>query len=266
MVYCFVNYAKRGVYMEPIGKISDLSYNELLDISNLMMRSIEVARRMEKSLEANEDYKNYHHVQDIIKCCMRTLGCIINSLEIAQLDKYQPKSINLAEYLEDLVAEFRARMRGLRINISFECENDIFVDVDADRLTACLANLIVNSLQNNDVHEDCSEIKITAKKLSDSVSLTVSDNGYGMDSGDLSAILDSDEHKGGLAVVKKFCLKVGTQIITDTNINSGFMISFRLPLSVTDELSFDRRRKLVKTDDYSAINLLMTKLREDDDI
>lgn len=248
--------------MDCLGGLSDVSFDELQDIKKSMIDSMGMAQRIYIDLENNGDMDNANLMRDITACCFRVLGSIRNSEELAKLDKYEAVKVNMSEFLEELTAACNMRLRRLNIKLGFECDEDIFVSVDADRLTACMMNLIINSIQNDDSYDPSRDIKIKVKKLGESVSVTVSDDGYGMDNEKLRKILDDDDHKGGLAVVKKFCEKAGTQIIADTSVDGGLIISFRLPLAEDNDLAFHSKRLIVQTGTFSTVNVLLTKVKD----
>lgn len=237
---------------------SNLSMEDINSIRKSSMEAITLCQRLIINYEKSDKYENVEITEQIIKSNFRILAAIANATEYCMLDDYKPKEFNLSQYLSDFVYTCRSVLRGTGIEISYECDRSIFVSADPNRLLACLLSLIVNSAQH--VDHDEGEIKLKVGKLIDSVSLTIIDNGYGMESSKLPEMMDYSRNKGGLAVVNKFCKIVGSQLITNTTPDGGFAVSFKLPLTRCDGLASSQPMFPIST--FSPFNIYLSKISE----
>lgn len=237
---------------------SNLSVGNIDSIRKCAMEAITLCQRLIINHEKNDNFENVEITEQIIKSNFKILASIANSIEFCKLDDYKPKVFNLSQYLSDFVYTCRSVLRGKGIDINCECDRDIFVNADPDRLLACLLSLMVNSVQH--VDDDEGEIKIKATKLMDSVSITIIDDGYGMDSSELSKVIDYNRNRGGLAIVNKFCHVIGSTLITDTAPDGGFTASFRLPLAECSCLSSSQPLFPITT--FSPFNIYLSKISD----
>ncbi len=238
--------------------ISGLDRKDIMSIKRYAMEAITFCQRLINNYEDDERYENIEIVNRVIKCNFRILSDIADALEYSALDHYKPIDFNLSEYLDDFVANCRSVLRAVGLSISSECESKICIYADPERLLACLLSLVVNSACNVDAENG--EIKIKVTRLIDSASITVIDNGYGMDGSNISELMDYNYSKGGLAVVSKFCKVAGTQLITDTTPDGGFMASIRLPLSNSAPLG--TRGHMFPISTFSPFNVYLSKISD----
>ncbi len=238
--------------------LSNLSDDDIYFIRKNAMESVILCQKLIINYEKSERYDNVEIVEQIIKDNFRVLAAIANASEYSMLDNYLPKEFSLKQFFDDFVNICSSALRGTGISITCDCSPEIVVYADPDRLLACLLALVVNSAQN--VDKDIGEIRLKASKLMDSVSIAIIDNGYGMDSNLIPKLLDYNTNKGGLAVVGKFCKIVGSQLITDTIPDGGFMASFRLPTVKNNGFSSSKPMFPITT--FSPFNIYLSKISE----
>ena len=228
-------------------------------IKRSMLEIIGLSHQLSFDLEQSESYDQIDIVERVVGCCYKVLAQIINAEKFEKLDSYYPEKVNLGSLLEDLVAICRSKLRGTNITITCDCEDDIAVVADVGGLVASVMNLIVNAAQN--VSTEDGVIKVRAERLSESAMVYVSDNGYGVETDDLSQLTEPGDHVGGLAVVKKFCEKSGTSLLISADY-CGFMASFRLPLAPPDSMELKSWRANVLNGTFSDVNIYLSKLDE----
>lgn len=229
-------------------------------IKRNMVEIVSLSKQLSFCFEDAEDYDNVEVVERVVKCCFKVLSRIINTEELEKLDDYQPTDINLTNVLKDIANETRSKLRFRRMVVIVECAENIHVMADSERLIACLFNLIVNAAQNSPLEETA--IKISVVNLNDSVSVSVSDSGYGMDRDDLDEILADKSHRGGLAVVSKFCEKAGTQLFADSSADGGMTFSFRLPLADPSQAVLRSNKKLITDNIFTPANIYFSKVED----
>lgn len=240
----------------------NLDYTDIKSIRRNAMEAISLCQKLIINYEKTESYENIETANEIIKNSFKILAATEDAQEYAKLDEYVPQIFNLSRFLEDVVSTCRSVLRRTRIDISYDCDKDICINADPERLLACLLALITNSAQHIDNYMGEGEIRVKATRLTDSVSISVIDNGYGMDRSELDDFLDYSKNKGGLAVVKKFCDIAGTTFLTDTSPDDGFMASFRLPLARSSDAEFRSSQPIVPISTFSPYNIYLSQISD----
>ena len=239
----------------------NLAYTDIKSIRRNAMDAISLCQKLIISYEKTESHENIDTANEIIKSSFKILAATEDAQEYAKLDEYAPQTFNLSQFLDDLVNTCRSVLRRTSIAISCDCEEGICINADPERLLACLLALITNSAQHVDNFMGEGEIRIKATRINDQVSISVMDNGYGMERSELDDLLDYSKNKGGLAVVKKFCDVVGTTFLTDTSPDDGFMASFRLPF-VKGGAEFKSSQPIVPISTFSPYNIYLSQISD----
>lgn len=111
--------------------------------------------------------------------------------------------------------------------------DDIVIESDRDKVKQILANIVENAL---DASSDGGAIEVTAARRSDSVSLTVSDEGCGMDAGTASQVFTpffTTKTRGtglGLAIVERLTKALGGTTGLQSEPGKGTRCTVTLPL------------------------------------
>ena len=129
---------------------------------------------------------------------------------------------------------------GILLQVSIP-ENLPVVDVDADRLTQVVINLISNAVKFCDTNHG--EVWITAKVEENYLVVSVQDNGGGIDSRDHQKVFErfqqvgnqvSGKPKGsglGLPICKEIISQFGGDIWVDSQLEKGATFTFRIPVA-----------------------------------
>ncbi|MCD8006220.1 MAG: HAMP domain-containing histidine kinase [Oscillospiraceae bacterium] len=237
-----------------------LNKHECTVIRSNLMEVVSCAERLELALEDADVYEEMGTVRTIVDSCYKVLSAVINAEEMAKLDEYKPSVFCLSDLVLDMVNVCRSKLRKTDITINTEVEDLVYVEADADRLTSCLMNLIVNAINN--VDRDSGEINIKISKLSGSASIVVSDNGYGADPEEIEECLSDEESNTGLAVVGKFCREADTNIVVDEAVDGGMLFSFRLPLAKPGEVTFKSRKSFITHESFSPVRVYLAKVKD----
>ena len=134
--------------------------------------------------------------------------------------------------------ELNAKIKNITINHSAMEEINIFADIDM--LKMVLRNLISNAIKftNNG-----GQIDISAEQTDSTITISVLDNGIGIEPESLTKIFDisqfhtttgTAEEKGtglGLLLCKEFVEKHGGKIWVDSEFGKGSEFKFTLPIS-----------------------------------
>ena len=241
-------------------ELFELNKHECTIIRSNLMEIASCAQRLELALEDADVYEEMGTVNRILDSCYKVLSAVINSEEMAKLDDYTPAVFCVSDLVDDMLSICNAKLRRSDIEIISEVEKDVFVEADADRLTACLMNLIVNAINN--VDQDEGEVKVKVSKLNGSAAVTVADNGYGADLDELEEYLTDDEGKTGLSVVGKFCRAANTNLIVDDGAEGGLIFSFRLPLAKDADVSLKSRKSFIPDNSFSPVRVYLAKVED----
>ncbi len=229
-------------------------------IRSYLKRSEENCLLAVDALADSDCKEEYYRAKEILKSLRWCLGELANSEELKRIAKYSPERVNLYTYFEQLFDACREQMSEYGILMSFDCEEDIDVFVDVDRLTVCLLNLIVNAVQNTDYTAEEAFIRIEANALEDEVIIDFIDNGYGMGEEELERVMSFEGPKGGLYVVNRFCKRAGSGLKLSSAVDEGFTASFGLPLAKGADRILASEKRLVKSGKNSLVAMYISKL------
>lgn len=120
-----------------------------------------------------------------------------------------------------------------KIRIDVDCDENIIANIDIDKITRVLNNMVLNSIQA--ISHDHGEILITATVAGVDLLLSVRDNGCGIDSEHLPRIFDSSFTHGkikgtglGLAYCKNVVEAHNGSIETSSNEGKGTVFFIKL--------------------------------------
>jgi len=145
--------------------------------------------------------------------------------------------LSLNEELVDLIKGYepRALKRGIRIEIAGPKTLSI-IEADANRLRRVFANLLDNALKFS---KDKGRITIAKQETEKEVTVTVTDQGVGIDAQDMPYIFDpfnraQEEGTGegfglGLAIVKAIVKAHGGRVLVESELGKGSVFTVILP-------------------------------------
>ncbi|MBF0421329.1 MAG: HAMP domain-containing histidine kinase [Magnetococcales bacterium] len=92
----------------------------------------------------------------------------------------QARSINLKEYIHDIIISLRPKLKKTAHRIEVQCPDDLTLETYPGALALILVNLIMNSLLHGFENKALGTIRITGALKDREVLLTYEDNGQGM--------------------------------------------------------------------------------------
>ncbi|OGS69215.1 MAG: hypothetical protein A3F91_03575 [Flavobacteria bacterium RIFCSPLOWO2_12_FULL_35_11] len=153
--------------------------------------------------------------------------------------KFNPKNINLAQQVSNVVSFLEIQAINKDISILNKVEKNVFVKADENMLDTILRNLISNAIKFT---QPKGEIQIFSSLKKDFVEITVKDNGVGMTEVEIAAIFNvneisstlgtSNEQGSGLGLIlcKDFVESHGGKIWVKSAVNEGSEFKFTLPI------------------------------------
>lgn len=164
----------------------------------------------------------------------------ISRLELGKIE-LNTEIINFNAVLNDCAEEIRLTLEkeGFDFEFNNSCDESVMINLDTDRFSRVVANIISNSLKYKSP-ERKGKITIEAQSYQKSVIISIGDNGIGLKPADTSKIFDtfyradkarsnvSDGSGIGLAVCKQIVELHGGKIWATGNENEGLKILISL--------------------------------------
>jgi len=161
---------------------------------------------------------------------------------------YEPQSLNLSKICDEVISILTQTAQAKEISLHHFVAYNISVYADNNMLSAILRNLISNAIKftNNN-----GRVSIYAKLDSSNITISVSDNGIGIDPQIVTKLFDISQNiitKGtsnetgtglGLLICKEFVEKNGGKIWVESELGKGTVVSFTLPIARGYNTDFD---------------------------
>lgn len=166
--------------------------------------------------------RSLHSLQDLFDTLLDISRLDAGVVEINQCD------FSLKKIFSELRSEFQPQATLKQINFSISGDEYV-VHSDPILLARCLRNLINNAIQ----HSQSSEISISCRSDSETLSIEVHDNGTGISEENLNIIFNEfqqlnnperDRQKGlglGLTIVKRLCDLLECDLYVESTLNKG---------------------------------------------
>ncbi len=232
---------------------------------------------LQNSLEENDMYNEMKFINSTVNNCYRILAAITNPTEITKYayNMHKVTTVNLKDFLGDISTYMISLLRKENVKITFKCDEDIFVDVDADRLIVAFMNLISHAIGNNISEEKI--VDIAVKKIKNHAFITISDNGSGMseenikncfeiygyknndkdikDNGD--SFLDAD-------IIRLFCKTFGAQLYVSTKQYEGSCVALKMKISEEKDFPLYMSSKISDyfTNRFSPLYVMISRITD----
>lgn len=211
-------------------------FNSLLGLTNIIIERFDNLKP-EKLLSLIKDLnetaqKTYHLLQNLLDWSQTQRNKIVIS----------PDKHNLAEIISGTATLFETALAQKELTLKLQIEQQIEIYVDKPTTETIIRNLISNAIKFT--HKK-GNIDISAKTIDNFVSITVSDNGVGMDAQQIDLYLNTETEnttKGteneigtglGFMLIKYFVEKNRGYIDIKSTIGKGTSVSISLPTSPT---------------------------------
>lgn len=257
------------------GSISPLiSERYRAPVAGIMNVSAILARRF----QADEDYKSLNYLNHISHCCYLMLNTSVSVQEYYMLvnnkRELNIKKLVINRFLENICRTLQVLFvnSGYTLELTGISDEDIITEFDEDMVSLALFHIISNSCKFS---AKGSTIKVVLTKNNNSVNISISDEGIGIDNTLLSRIFDpffsisptpiTEDEMGiglGLPIAKKVIEAHGGQIFVTSEQNKGTTIVVSLPIKSDDstELTLNSDTTKYITDKFSNVYLIFSEI------
>ena len=233
----------------------------LLGLSDLLTENIRQFNidKIEKLVnEINQSAQNtFTLLQDLLKWSRVQSGKI----------PFEPQNLSFTDIYKDIIKILNPNAVAKNITINYSLADEINVFADVDMLKAVLRNLVSNAIKftNNG-----GAININAEVNSGNVTISVSDNGIGIEPESLTKLFDiskihtttgTAKEKGtglGLLLCKEFVEKHGGKIWVESECGKGSIFYFNIPYNTESK---EKNVVLTNSEDNQIKNLKILLMR-----
>jgi len=202
------------------------------------------SQRLEKNIHKYSIEKIESHLHLITSSMQNTQNLLIDILTWARAQSnkipYNPEKQSLEIVSKNVLESLELSAKNKNIELNYLVENDIQVLIDKEMINTVLRNLISNAIKftNNG-----GSIAINAKQNHCHATVTVSDNGTGIEPEIVSQLFDISQKVTtpgtanetgtgiGLLLCKEFIEKHGGKIWVESEIGKGSDFKFTIPFS-----------------------------------
>ncbi|MBS1952146.1 MAG: HAMP domain-containing histidine kinase [Bacteroidetes bacterium] len=150
----------------------------------------------------------------------------------------RPENFNLLELVKEATDGLKFGLGMEDIFIKYEITPDLIIHTDRSRLKVILNNLIGNALKYSKHNEKEQVVKVIAKKENQKLTITIEDNGIGIEEIHLPKIFDmfyraSEKSHGsglGLYIVKETLERLSGKISVSSIPNQGSVFNVEIPV------------------------------------
>ena len=231
-----------NIMAEQLSKIETLRSDFIANVSHEFKTPLATIQGYVTLLEddklTKEERQTYLNI--IFDATKKLTNLTSNILKISKLENQEleisKKEYNISEQLREVIILLQASWE--KKNIEFDLDlSDCMIISDEELLQQVWMNIINNAIKFSNAD---GKISIKLKSYSNYISITISDNGCGMDEDTLKHIFDkfyqgdkshSKEGNGlGLALVKRIVSLCKGEVTAESELNKGTTITVNLPI------------------------------------
>ncbi len=180
----------------------------------------------------------------INKSAQNTFNLLENLLSWARMQSgklpFSPQKLNFLSICDEVFENMQMIAENKGISITYFSMDEIYVYADKNMITTVLRNLVLNAIKFSNTG---GSVKIFAIKEPSEVTITVSDNGIGIEPENIGKLFDvsqkysnpgtADEPGSGLglSLCKEFVEKHGGKIWVESTVDKGSDFIFTLPIT-----------------------------------
>ncbi|MFV1884624.1 MAG: PAS domain S-box protein [Balneola sp.] len=190
------------------------------------------------------------HVKTISSAGEQLLGMVTDILELSTLDtdrsKLDEELVALSPFMKELASRYskKAKEKGLKFKFTPEGEIPDIIEVDLDKITSVVKNLLTNAIKFTKEGSVGLFFSVERKGDKDFLKIDVKDTGIGISEETIKHVfepfwqLDSLKNDGtglGLTLCQKLVEFLGGEISIDSKIDKGTVVSVRIPIKLSEQ-------------------------------
>jgi|GEM_PF-7095192 len=245
------NAEQQKLKVDYLQSISDTRSRLFTNITHELLTPLTVIRGLSGRIEGNDKLKikisnNSNHLIELVNQVL-----LISKSEVGVL-KHEPYLMNVIPYFKYICDSFNSIANDKYISLNFYSEIDDFVmDLDTEKVKTVLGNIIMNAIKYTPMY---GKVIVVVKRRSEKISISVIDNGIGMNEVTQNNIFDRFYQSGqlseggagvGLSIVKELCSIIDVEINVTSAMGEG--TQFELIFNVTADAE-------PISDNFSTIN------------
>ncbi|MBC3757221.1 response regulator [Hyunsoonleella sp. SJ7] len=259
-------------------EIDQLKNSLYTNITHEFRTPITVIQGMAETLEENQSKssdtaKSLHLIKENSSSLLKMVNDMLDltKLESAEID-VDLVQMEVVNYIQYIFESFESMAKEKQIDYVFYSEiNQLYIDVDAEKLATIVKNLIVNAIKFT---EDRGKIICHLKTEDKTLMIKIIDDGIGIPKADLPNVFEkfyqvknytSPQFKGtgiGLALTKELVKLMGGQIKVNSEEGKGSEFTVTLPISNQAHIS----TKKVEVHAESSASLAKATIADDQNV
>lgn len=231
------------------------------------------------SLHRTTDPELKKELGEIIKEAQRASQIIRDHISLMRKERPRKEIQDINGLIEAVLEKKTAGLNLKNINVVKELSPSIpLTYVDPKQIQQVLLNLINNAEKAISEFRGVGEIRVKTRKVKDQIEITISDNGPGIQEGDIFRIINpcsTTKEKGtglGLAISHDVLVEHGGTMRLESEWGKGATFIMTLPLTVLESKKREKgesvkkdlkgMKGLVIDDDLNIVNMISTYLEE----
>ena len=190
------------------------------------------------------------HVKTISSAGEQLLGMVTDILELSTLDsdrsKLDEELVALTPFMKELASRYskKAKDKGLKFSFIPEGEIPDIIEVDLDKITSVVKNLLTNAIKFTKEGSVGLSFSVEERGNENYLKIKVKDTGIGISEDTLNYVyepfwqLDSLKNDGtglGLTLCQRLVEFLGGEISIKSKVDKGTIVSVRIPVKVSDQ-------------------------------
>ncbi|WP_372792453.1 ATP-binding protein [Lutibacter sp.] len=221
-------------------------FNTILGFTDILkdnLRNFEIEKSEKFIYEMNTQAKRtYNLLENLLNWAKNQAGKIA----------FNPSYCNIGRISDEVIEQLNETAQMKNITLKSFYSGNVNANVDKNMVEVILRNLISNAIKFT---ENNGLVEIYSMVIDDSIEVTVSDTGIGVDENDKIKIFSINENKTklgtanekgsglGLVVCKDFVEKHQGKIWMENKNDKGSLFKFTLPIQIDRKTSLDKKNK-----------------------
>ncbi|MEI9479917.1 MAG: ATP-binding protein [Deltaproteobacteria bacterium] len=231
------------------------------------------------SLHRTTDAEVKNALGEIIKEAQRTSQIIRDGISLMRKERLRKEIQDINGLVEGVLDKKTAGLNLKNINVVKELSPSIpLTYVDPKQIQQVLLNLINNAEKAISEFRGVGEIRVKTRKVENQIEITISDNGPGIQEGDIFRIINpctTTKEKGtglGLAISYDILVEHGGTMRLESQWGKGATFIMTLPLTVLESKKREKGENVKRDlkgmkglgidDDLNIVNMISTYLEE----